>query len=433
MEKKDFIKRIKNNKWRLGILGLMFASFAIVVFFVSITSVEKIWENQFKASREPAQANQLKNVEIGVLKDYFTLNDHGKKLRYDIEFRVRTGDNDYFGEKAKKAVSEALINTFMINAKSKEELLGRTLLSIVKREFMASFMKHFVKTITFYKLLGRDIQVDFNFIPTSENPIDYSYELSTNHLLNISNTDTLYSKLTSKNKKIIERVIAQEREQNNERYQYSGGSISLWVKVLDSVLPGTKENVVKGLIRYRRYFIDHDNENQNHKIGIEQEGVWVNHIATTTTRPLSFLTVDIIKKFNAKETTPRLDKMIIYPGRLFEPDMYKDDLIENILYIKSNSIETGKLLISGSVKANSQKYPFSLHLKKLVYDFKSQLFDNDKSDTLTDIKNIPINNDPSIKQNLGMKIRGIILEKCKTSLMKELELDRFHNKVGGAQ
>jgi len=428
MEKKDVSLGIKCS---FGILGFMFIFIGLGFIIQSITTPDKIWGNQFKANRVPAQANQLKNVEIGVLKDYFTLDDHGKKLRYDIEFKVRTGDNAYFGEKAKKAVSEALINTFMINTKSKEELIGRTLISIAKQEFMASFMKHFVKTITFYKLLDRDIQVDFNFIPTAENPIDYSYELSTNHLLNISNTDTFYSKLTGKNKKIIDQVISKNRESNNERYQYAGGSISLWIKVLDSFLPGTKDKAVKGLIRYRRYFIDH--ETQSHNIGIEQEGVLVNNITFTKTSLSPYLTVDIIKKFNIKESTPRLDQMIIYPGRLFEPDMYKEDIVENILYFNTNSIETGKLLISGSVLSNSQKYPYNLNLKKLVYDFQAKIFDNNKSDTLTDIKNFPMNNDPAIKQNLGMKIRGVILEKFKNSLIEKLELDRFHNRVGGAQ
>ncbi|OFZ21531.1 MAG: hypothetical protein A2202_08890 [Bdellovibrionales bacterium RIFOXYA1_FULL_36_14] len=428
MEKKDVILGIKCSA---GFLGFMFIYISLGFIIQAITPLEKIWQNQFKVSRVPAQADQLKNVEIGVLKDYFTLDDYGKKLRFDIEFKVRTGDNAYFGEKAKKAVSEALINTFMINAKSKEELIGRTLLSIAKQEFMASFMKHFVKTITFYKLIDRDIQIDFNFIPTAENPIDYSFELSTNHLVNTSNTGTLYSKLTGKNKKMIEQVISQDRENNKERYQYAGGSIGLWIKVLDSFVPGTKDNVVKGHIRYRRYFIEHDIQNQ--KIGLEQEGVGINNIAFTKTSSSPYLTVDIIKKFNVKEPTPRLDKMIIYPGRLFEPDMYKDDIVENILYINSNSIETGKLLISGSVKSNSQKYAYSLHLKKLVYDFQTKNFDNNKSDTLTDIKNFPMNNDPTIKQNLGMKIRSVILDQFQSSLMEKLELNRFHNKVGGAQ
>jgi len=428
MEKKDVILGIKCSA---GLLGFMFIYISLGFIIQSITPPEKIWQNQFKVSRVPAQADSLKNVEIGILKDYFTLDDYGKKLRFDIEFKVRTGDNAYFGEKAKKAVSEALINTFMINTKSKEELIGRTLLSIAKQEFMASFMKHFVKTITFYKLLDRDIQVDFNFIPTSENPIDYSFELSTNHLVNISNTGTLYSKLTGKHKKMIEQVISQDRENNKERYQYAGGSIGLWIKVLDSFVPGTKDNVVKGLIRYRRYFIDHDIQNQN--IGLEQEGVGINNIAFTKTSSLPFLTVDIIKKFNVKEPNPRLDKMIIYPGRLFEPDMYKEGIIENILYINTNSMETGKLLISGSVKSGSQKYAYNLHLKKLVYDFQTKKFDNNKSDTLTDIKNFPMNNDPTIKQNLGMLIRSVILYQFQTSLIEKLELERFHNKVGSAQ
>ncbi|OFZ71534.1 MAG: hypothetical protein A2451_16485, partial [Bdellovibrionales bacterium RIFOXYC2_FULL_39_8] len=328
-------------------------------------------------------------------------DDHGKKLRFDIEFQVRTGDDDYFGIKAKKAVSEALINTFMIRDKSKEDLIARSLLSIAKQEFMASFMKNFVKTITFYKLIDRDIQIDFKFIPTKENPQDYSYELSTNHLLNISNTDKLFPQITGKNKRIINQVATQKREPNHQRYQYAGGAISIWVKVLDSLLPGTQEHAVKGMVRYRRYFIDH--EPANHKIHQEQEEVLANQLIFARTDSVPFLTVDVIKKFNVKSLIPSLDKMIVYPGYLVEPDLYKEGIVEDLLSPSTKPIKAGELQITGSVKSSSQKYNYNLHLKKLVFDFATKTFDTNQSDTLADIKNFPTNtNDTTLKQNLGM-------------------------------
>jgi len=131
---------------------------------------------------------------------------------------------------------------------------------------------------------------------------------------------------------------------------------------------------------------------------------------------------------------PSLDKMIVYPGYLVEPDLYKEGIVEDLLSPSTKPIKAGELQITGSVKSSSQKYNYNLHLKKLVFDFATKTFDTNQSDTLADIKNFPTNtNDTTLKQNLGMKIRGVILREYKTSLIEALELARFHKNVGGAQ
>ena len=115
----------------------------------------------------------------------------------------------------------------------------------------------------------------------------------------------------------VDRIIKANLPYVGEK-QYQGGSITLWVKVLDTAwnplkpIPNPKKNAIKGFLRFRKYL----RVNRKESIEALKGPVELLHITPSDEGGPIYYTVDLIKTFNLQELTPKLDRLVGRSGVL---------------------------------------------------------------------------------------------------------------------
>jgi len=390
-----------------------------------------------KTERLPASVLSQLRPEFKIYKEFFSYPSLQKKMRYDISVDLKTDiDEEYLKNRANIALHDAFRLTFEKLNEAKENEKGASFLGVFKEGLVESFVDHFIKTITVLKIVNKTFQIDFNFVPHIQKDLNYNEELSSNQLIQWNNTGSLYQELTSDNLNLQEKILKTERPSTKDLFEYQGGQISIWLKILDMSptlkLPQTKKNAMKGFLRLRRYYKANNiaslspfisaSEFSIKSLGVEFEKNYKNF----------FITVDVFKEFSLNNPVPSLDRMEIHFGTLMPDQLYKNNLIGKLITNNLNSIKVGTLKIKGKFTAeDKQTYPFESDVNRLTYDFEKKGFDLGNSSISSTIKT-PVSYNPNNEATLHHQFNQILLKKFSAELIKGLHLNEFHDELGGA-
>lgn len=330
------------------------------------------WESQKRAERSPA--NFLTDLDTDVYKDYFLPDKFKNYLNYDVQVRFSSDtDKEYINSKAKEALHAAFGKTFMeLNAGDNPDA---TLTVAMKKNLVSEVMDKFVKTLYVYKIFDGNFQIDFIFTPRVISSIDYQHELSTNQLIHLDNTGSLHKKLTAQDISLPELIKNNKVPNNGELYQYLAGAISVNVELADLTpafkIPDPKKNIVKGNVKFRKYYRINDRSLLN--LNLKEKGFTVDtlHLKEVDDSKEHILTVDLIKSFNLKELVPENDRLEISFGEISDLKIKKRNLWSRFMsFINGKDITTSDLHIYG--KYDGEEY--KAKVEKLVYSFKEKKF-----------------------------------------------------------
>lgn len=394
--------------------------------------VEPYWGKTI--DRSPASALDQFKPELKIYQEMFSYSTDQKKISYDLDVKLRTdADDEYLKRKADLALHDAFRLSFdKINSEKEKD---PSLISVFKTGLIESFVDHFIKTIGALKLVNKTFQIDFSFIPNIQKDLNYKEELSSNQLIQWDDIGSLYQELQSKELPLQEKILNTKLPATEKLFQYQGGQISLWIKILDMSpsfnIPNPKKNAVKGFVRIRRYYKANglaelspflrNSEFKIDKLGLDFE----------KEKKDFFITVDLFKEFSLGDIIPKLDRIEIYFGTLLPDNMYKNNIIGKLISNEDHAIKTAELKIKGSFKSQEgSSHPFQSSIQRLTYDFEKKSFDFGDSR----IRSVITGNSESPESNLNLQFHQALLKRFAPELIKGLYLQEFHDDiVGGAQ
>lgn len=362
----------------------------------------------------PGLEEQL-NVEL--LSDYFAPNDFAKLIRYQMAPRFWTDkDQEFLQERLLKTMHETIHGSLKDKEDTKESNIVFT--TLVKKNLSESFLKNFVKTIHAHNLINATFQFDLFFTPEIEANLDFKRELSSNQLIHLEDTGKLYEAVASDSPAQIASVLAAKKLPFDGNWQYMGGSISLWMKVLDTAwnplkpIPNPKKNAIKGFLRFRKYI------RINRKVSpISQNGlVKMLHVAPVMDNTPIYYTLDIYKSFNLESLSPKLDRVEVFPGLLVPNNPRKGSAIARLFSKGEKDIETGTFTAIGKVNATD----FEARLKKLVYDYSKKKWLWDSNITV----NLKSSLDARETSLAKSRVKKEILTNSEDLIVKSLGLER---------
>lgn len=356
-----------------------------------------------KETREPAGTKTiLTDDEAKALSDLIStdspLNPYRRPMK--IEFHI-DGDKEYLQQTAKKAFREALAES--LGGDTPEQGLGKVVTTNLKNELL----ENFVKTLRIYKLFNTGIQVDISFLPEPYQSYDLTPELASNQLVRFNEVGKLSRKWQELQTPVTNKVFSNSFfvSKSQEDSDYIGGSLTLFVELLDTdikvKLPNPAKNAVKGFLRYRRFY-RLNNEPQK---AAECEGYSLTFKSDGPRVPLVY-TVDLFKNFNLKNISPMEESLEIYPGFLASNNEGRKELMPDILTTAGQSISLGQFFI---YQKQSASWAPGFRIRKLVFDLKDHKLDAERS---------------SVEQEkISAHDRKNYFKKCEKSLKTYLKLD----------
>lgn len=338
-----------------------------------------------KEGRAPASLDKIVDHEI--YRDYFSHESYGKQVGFGMDFNLWTDlDKDYLKERADRSFKEALAKTFNPNMEG-------GMFGALKGNLINSFVENFVKTLYIYKIVDGTFQIDIHFSAKNDNPNNFSKEFDSNQLIVASDSlkeAILNSKMTTRPDLAVSQVTWPKKE---SPLQYTGGTISLWIKLLDLDIEFKKPiptiaNVVKGHFKFRRYF----KVNPEYLSTIKHSGkdIKINGVRfVSENRKDSYITVDLYKTYNLKNIPPKYDRLEIAFNGLVAPQIHKKSFWHSLFPQKVEVSEKGKFVLEGELnpKFLSRGERFTTELNKLVYNFNDSSFTR-KSEMETDVKDV---------------------------------------------
>ncbi len=339
------------------------------------------WTSDHLTDRAPASElshslEEQLNVEL--LSDYFAPNDFAKLVRYEMEPRFWTDKDEVFlQERLLKTLHETINGS--LRAKENAQESDIVLTSLVKKNLSESFLKNFVKTIHAHNLINATFQFDLFFTPKIDPNLDFNSELSSNQLIHLEDTGNLYSEVAKESPAQVASILAAKKLPFDGNWQYMGGSISLWMKVLDTAwnplkpIPNPKKNAIKGFLRFRKYIRINRKVSPTSNKGL----VKMLHVSPVIDNTPVYYTLDIYKTFNLENLSPELERIEVFPGLLVPNNPRKGSAIARLFAKGEKDIETGTFTAIGKVNATN----FEAKIKKLVYDYskKKWLWDSNIS------------------------------------------------------
>ncbi len=410
-------------------LGLFSLSYYL---FHKTSRVEPYWGRT--SERAPASALDQFKPEIKIYQEMFSYPTYQKKVGYDLDVKLRTdADDEYLKRKADLALHDAFRLSFekINSAKEKEP----SLISVFKAGMIESFVDHFVKTIGALKLVNKTFQIDFSFIPHVQKELNFKEELSSNQLVQWDDTGSLFQELQSEELSLQEKILNTKLPESKKLFDYQGGQISLWLKILDMSpsfnLPNPKKNAVKGFVRIRRYYKANaladlspflrSAEFKIEKINFEME----------KGKKDFYVTVDVFKEFSLGDIIPKLDRIEVHFGTLMPDNLYKNNLIGKLITNDNGAIKTGEFKIKGNFKGQDGKeYPFKGTVKRLTYDFEKKSFDLGDSKISAAISGASPSEENS-GTSLYYQFHESLLKRFAPELIEGLHLKEFHAEIGG--
>lgn len=408
---------------------VMFSGLAVIALAIGTNYVVQknqrptpFWKNS-ENQQERTPANFLTDIETDLYKDYFLPDKFRNYLDYDVQIRFSTDkDKTYINEKATEALHAALSKSFMeLNAGDDP---SATLSALVKKNLVAEVMDKFVKTLYVYKIFDGNFQVDFIFTPRAINSINYHHELSTNQLVNLEETGTLYDKLTRKQISLTEQIKNNPVPNNGDLYQYIAGAISINLELADMTpafkVPDPKKNVVKGEVKFRKYYRINDRSLLNFSVKKKDFTVDTVHLKDEKDSKEHMMTVDVVKKFNLKEIIPKNDRIEISFGEITDLKIEKRNLWSRFMaFVNGENITTSSLNFYGKYEGEEYK----AKINKLVYSFEDRKFTSDSKISLK--MDFSVHNRDNQRNQKDYWYKKDLLENSRDELITQLKLNTF--------
>lgn|GEM_PF-2074271 len=442
----------KNKSFNLtfAVLWLLVASHASYQKYQQTQHVS-FWANQSEniqdgINRRPSAILDFDPDSLEVYRDFFSYETYQKYLTYDLSLNFRTNKNkELLDERLKEKLNLSLrnsIKTTLIQkntATSEEgvEAHDKGLVSLIKENLIQELTKNFIKNIKAHKIVDGTFQIDLNFTPRMNPEFSFDEELSSNQLVNWTHTDRLAKKLKIKESLFHQKILETPVPASTETYQYKGGQITIWFRVLDSDSqansPAPNKERVKGFIRIRRYYRAPELANNEPYIVDDNFRLNMVHFKSLQKRNKhekseNFVTIDLYKEFDLENQTPRLDRVELHFGKVLPDNFHTSSLIGKLHAYKDDVIETSELNLHGVLKYHDSEYIFVSQLEKLVFDFKTGQFSN-KSKMKTVFKKSDLSG-----PHLGSaqhKVFNKLLHEHGLALIKSFHLGDIHSKFGG--
>lgn len=378
--------------------------------------------------RKPAQMDLSTLPSVDHFQEIFQFDNHGGYLTYDmdVDFWSDKGE-EYFKKNGKKTIEESLKKTFDELANGEK---GIKLPAEAKTHFIKEALNNFVYTAKVLKLIDANFEIDFKFSPRNVEA-NYNNELSSNQLVNFSNTGNLLKDINQNGKSLPEKVLDTNFAFDGQTYQYVGGAITLAAELLDTSwkitqpIPKPKKNAVKGFLRLRKYYRVNDPSLLSVDGLFSKKDIEINmtHFKEEDNSKTPFVTVDSIYSFNLEELVPSPEKVIIHFGELVSLDKSYDNIFKRVLRIfkRSNDIRTSDLYFKGVLNNSGKKEKFSTKIDTLVYDYETKKFSS-KSKISTNTSNT---SSDSIVDNL---IKREFLKNDASKIIEAFKLDELIKK-----
>jgi hypothetical protein len=402
-----------------------------------ISPHSKLWFNQSPSPSTRAPASSAFGIgerDIQLYRDFVTYNSYQKFLNYETNFEFRTDkDLDYLKENMQETIDKSFSEAFLEMAKNGPGEKAPPLISLLKKSVVKNVMDIFLMTPKILKIANGTFQFDFYFRPKTNAVLNYKKELSSNQLVHLENTGKLMEQINEEKVPLNRHVSTIEIPESGEFYNYRGGVITIWVKLLDmnwnllKPIPNPKKNALKGFVRYRRYFSANDLNSISPFPSGDKLKVKEVYFKRRKKEKNNMVTVDIYKEFNISELVPKLDRMEVTYGKAISNNLHKNSIIGTILNNSEDSVNTGLLKIKGEIKYRGQRISFRSDIRKVVYDFNENKFSNQTSFTTSFPRNKAHHEQGSIKY----KIRDILTQKYSKNFIESFHLDQFHKFVGG--
>jgi len=423
------------KKKTISFIGLFAIAGLSFHFYQTTRPHQKHWEALKKkqnVQREIASIDE--QIDPKIFDDFLIPETYKRFIEYDMEPRFWTDlDDKYLQAKAKVALNSTLVDTFSSLASPQNK---KPITALLKENLIKNIVSNYIKTAQVFKIFNGTFQIDLNFTPKEHLNINYDHELSTNQLINFENSGSLYDELVSSEISNAKQMASIDFPVSTELYQYTGGSISIWLKLLDmsfnplKPIPNPKKNAVKGFVRYRRYFKVNSPSRMDFQLNSEAVTSNLLHFKKNKEGTINsrFITVDIIKEFNLKNLIPKDGRMEIHFGNIVPNNIKKGNIIRNFFSKKEKKINTGELSFSGEFKGY-RNGTYKSTIKKLVYDFKKKRFSS-KSKISTRLRgHFNGNGSSQEKVRLKNKIKNTIIKKHAADLIEKFQLNRFDSRL----
>ena len=393
-------------------------------------------------ARSPSALLDFDPDSLEIYRDYFSYPTYQKYLSYDLSLNFRTDkDEPYVKRVLQKSLREtirtSLIQKKAITTEEGIEIHDKGLVALIKGNLVNSLVDNFVKTIKVYKIINGTFQIDLNFVPRSQKEFGYDAELNSNELVNWSKKDSLYEELMEEEQPFHQKVLETAVPSSSNTYQYKGGQITIWFKVMDLVptvkIPNPKKRGVKGFIRLRRYY--RAPELANTEPFIEDKDFRLNmvHFKSLKKRNKNgvsenFVTADIYKEFDLENPVPKLDRVELHFGKVLPDNFHKNSLIGKLFAYKEKTIETSELNLFGVLNYHDKEYVFESQINKLIFDFQTGEFSK-KSKIKTVFKRSNLKG-PQLG-SAQHKVYNKLLEEHGLKLIESFKLGEIHSKFRG--
>jgi hypothetical protein len=332
----------------MSILGLIRVTVLVTALFVSASTV----------AGQKCQDNEIENPTVA--QDFLAVNTYCKNIRYVSIVKISTNiDQEYIKDALARAIHKSV--TAALSSSENEGTVAGGFMEKLQEEMKAAAFDELIKTPKVFKLVNKLIQIDIYFIPQVDSRDNFDNELASNMLVRINDTNGLSHKMAADDnpvdwtqlQKAFDKIISLSER---EKYIYLGGVATASLKLVDldwdpTVIPDT-DNIVKGFLRFRRWFAAESLESTRRREGQETT---IHKIRFGEEGSHSFVTSDVSYNFNLKNAMPSLHSMEVRFGTLL--DGYGRDMIT----MKTFELPTpvpfiGELLpTSGNEKVRTQQ------------------------------------------------------------------------------
>lgn len=366
-----------------------------VLFTVLLVSALAVAEKANAVDRKECQDNGFENPTVA--QDFLAANTYCKNIRYVSVVRISTDiDQKHIKDALARAVHKSV--TAALSSSENEGTAAGGFMEKFQAEMAAAAFDELIKTPKVFKLINKRIQIDIYFIPQIDSPDNSDNELASNMLVRINDTKSLSNKMAaddnpldwSQLQKAFDKIIGLSER---KKYIYLGGVATASLKLVDlewnpTVIPDT-DNIVKGFLRFRRWFaadpiainkLREGQETAVHKISFGEEG------------SRSFVSADVSYNFNLKNAMPSLHSMEVRFGTLL--DGYGRDMRTiNIFELPTPVLFIGELLPTSGNESVGTQQPlliegetsgflsgsFEREIYSLAWSFDTQSVDADRT------------------------------------------------------
>jgi hypothetical protein len=395
----------KNNIRNSLISWIPFGVFIFVIcaYFSShfIGNHKGYWKQRTQdTTHNRSIASYADKLEFDAYKHYFVTNSFNKFLNFKLTTSFWNNLKDPKQEASANLALRKSLNEIYASSKESVPMVG-----LFRKDFLTSTIDNFINNLSENNITSGKFQINLNFTPQFEQELNYKKELNTTSIIHINDL-SLKKEFERHEKKQIQTVLSTPIPITNEKYQYSGGSISIIVKALDLT-----KGLYTGHIRYRRYF--RANSLTTSDLNLKEKNLSLDYFKLDKIKGQdnNYITVDLFKTL--KVTDQQLNNNLeIHFGKLVSS--------ERETHIPQ--VRTGDFYLNGTYPVEGKKTEVKIKIEKINYSFKTDTF-TDKSKFIITFrdKNHSLNNNYSVKE--------IIKKNLAHEIITKLKLSQFHSNL----